>query len=143
MKVYNKKGFVAGIFWIILAVWSVFLDFNSPDPNGLVRVRDTILSVFLLLLGITSFVRAFSKRATKEDIINKQDERNILIRYKSKSRMLDIAYGFLFVFMICGLIGYKLTANIAWGMIFLIPGFLLGLFLIIEIVVNIYYEKHV
>ena len=57
--------------------------------------------------------------------------------------MLDIAYGFLFVFMICGLIGYKLTANIAWGMIFLIPGFLLGLFLIIEIVVNIYYEKHV
>ena len=56
MRIYNKKGFVAGIFWIILAVWSVFLDFNSPDPNGLVRVRDTILSVFLLLLGITSFV---------------------------------------------------------------------------------------
>ena len=105
-------------------------------------LRDSIISLFLLLMGITSFWRAFSKKATKEDIIEEYDERNRLIKYKSQSRMMDIAYVILFVFMVCGMIGYKLTANIVWGCIFVIPGFLLGLFLIIEIFVKLYYEKH-
>ncbi len=65
-----------------------------------------------------------------------------MIEYKSQARMLDIVYAILFVLMICGIIGFKLTANIVWGSIFVIPGFLLGLFLIIQIFVKLYYEKH-
>ena len=142
MKIYNKKGFLSGIFWIVLALWSIIHDFGSPNPNTMVQIRDSIISLFLLLMGINSFWRAFSKKATKEDIVEEYDERNRLIKYKSQSRMLDIAYAILFVFMVCGMIGYKLTANIVWGCIFVIPGFLLGLFLIIEIFVKLYYEKH-
>ncbi len=142
MKIYNKKGFVLGVIWTFLAVWNIILDFSSPDSNSLVQIKDSILSVFLLLLGITSFFRAFSKKATREDIIEQRDERNRLINYKSKSRMLDIAYSVLFVFMVCGMIGFKTTANMVWFAVFIIPGFLLGLFLIVEIFVKLYYERH-
>lgn len=141
MKIYNKKGFLSGIFWSILAFWNIFHDFGSPDPNTLVQIRDSILSVILLFLGISSFWRAFSKQATKEDLIEEHDERNRLIKYKSQSRMLDIAYGILFAFTVCGMIGFKLTAQMMWLSLFIIPGFLLGLFLIIEIFVTLYYEK--
>ena len=141
MKIYNKKGFFSGIFWIVLALWSIIHDFGSPNPNNGSDKRQHNISVFTVM-GITSFWRAFSKKATKEDIIEEYDERNRLIKYKSQSRMMDIAYVILFVFMVCGMIGYKLTANIVWGCIFVIPGFLLGLFLIIEIFVKFYYEKH-
>ena len=105
MKIYNKKGFLSGIFWIVLALWSIIHDFGSPNPNTMVQIRDSIISLFLLLMGITSFWRAFSKKATKEDIVEEYDERNRLIKYKSQSRMLDIAYAILFVFMVCGMIG--------------------------------------
>ena len=142
MKVYNKKGLLAGIFLTVLASVGIVLDFRSPDSNTLVQIRDIIISVFLLLMGINSFWRAFSKKATKEDIIEKYDERNRLIEYKSQSRMLDIVYAVLFVLMICGLTGFKLTAKVTWGFIFVIPGFLLGLFFIIHIFVKLYYENH-
>ena len=142
MKIYNKNGFVLGVIWTFLAVWNIILDFSSPDSNSLVQIKDSILSVFLLLLGITSFFRAFSKKATREDIIEQRDERNRLINYKSKSRMLDIAYGILFVFMVCGMIGFKTTSNMVWFAVLIIPGFLLGLFLIVEIFVKLYYERH-
>ena len=142
MKVYNRKGLLLGGICMLLALWNLVHDFGSPDPNALVQVRDSILSVFLLLLGITSFWRAFSKKATREDQIEERDERNRLIRYKSKARMLDIAYGVLFVFMVCGMIGFKLTANPVWFAILVLPGLFLGGFLILEIFVQLYYEKH-
>ena len=53
MKVYNRKGLLLGGIWMLLALWNLVHDFGSPDPNTLVQVRDSILSVFLLLLGIT------------------------------------------------------------------------------------------
>ena len=55
MKVYNRKRTLLGGIWMLLALWNLVHDFGSPDPNALVQVRDSILSVFLLLLGITSF----------------------------------------------------------------------------------------
>ena len=76
MKIYNKKGLLLGIFWMVLALWSIIHDFGSPNPNTLVQIRDSVLSVFLLLMGVTAFWRAFSKKATKEDILEEQDERN-------------------------------------------------------------------
>ena len=142
MKIYNKKGLLLGFFWMVLALWSIIHDFGSPNPNTLVQIRDSVLSVFLLLMGVTAFWRAFSKKATKEDILEEQDERNCWIKYKSQSRVLNIAYGILFVCMVFGMIGFKMTAHMVWFSLFVIPGFLLGLFLVIEIFVKLYYEKH-
>lgn len=111
MKIYNKKGLLLGIGCMGLAVWNIVVDFGEPDPNTLIQIRDSILSVVLLLIGINFFWRAFSKKATKEDFIEKQDERNKWVEYRSKSKMLDIVYITLFVIMICGVVGFKMTAN--------------------------------
>ena len=45
MKIYNKKGFLSGIFWIVLALWSIIHDFGSPNPNTMVQIRDSIISL--------------------------------------------------------------------------------------------------
>lgn len=142
MKIYNKKGLLSGVICTLLGVWSIFWDFGNSNHNLIVQIRDIVLSIVLLSVGITSFWRASSKKATKEDFIEENDERNKLIVYKSKSRMLDIVYCILFIVMICGMVGFKMTANMIWFSIFIIPGFLLGLFVLIEIFVKLYYEKH-
>lgn len=142
MKIYNRKGFLAGIFWSVLGLWSIIFDFHSPSSNTLVQTKHIIVSIILLLIGISSVLRAFSKQATKEDMDKMYDERNRLIKYKSQSKMLDIVYGILFVFIVCGMVGFKITGNMIWFSILIIPGFLFGLFLIIEIFVKLYYEKH-
>lgn len=142
MKIYNKKGLLSGIICTVLGVWSLFWNFGNPNHNLFVQIRDIVLSIVLLSAGITSFWRAFSKKATKEDFIEENDERNKLIVYKSKSKMLDIVYGILFIIIICGMVGFKMTANMIWFSIFIIPGFLFGLFVLIETFVKLYYEKH-
>ena len=85
MKIYNKKGFFLGIFWVLLAIGCAVADLRRPDPNMLIRVRDWVLTVFVFLLGISSFWRAFSRSATREDRIEEMDERNRLVEIKSKA----------------------------------------------------------
>ena len=51
MKIYNKKGFLSGIFWIVLALWSIIHDFGSPNPNTMVQIRDSIISLFFTVNG--------------------------------------------------------------------------------------------
>lgn len=110
MKIYHKKGMLLGALWTVLASWSLLAAFRSPESNPAVQVRDILLSLFLLALGVTSFVRAFSKSAAHADCIEELDERNRLVEMKSKARTLDIAYGILFILMLCGLTGFQLSA---------------------------------
>ena len=142
MKIYNKKGFWLGIFWVLLAIGCAVLDLRRPDPNLLVRVRDWAVAVFVFLLGISSFWRAFSRSATREDRIAEMDERNRLVETKSKSPKLDIVYGTLFLLMVGGFTGFKMTASGVWFALLIIPGFLLGLFVLVHIFVKLYYDKH-
>ena len=142
MKIYNKKGFFLGIFLVLLAIGCSVADLRRPDPNMLIRVRDWVLTVFVFLLGISSFWRAFSRSATREDRIEEMDERIRLVEIKSKARMLDFVYGTLFVLMVGGVIAFQMTGRETWLALLISPGFLLGLFLLIEIFVKLYYDKH-
>lgn len=141
MKIYNRKGFLLGLFWMILAVASAVTDLRRPDPNTLVAVRDWALTVFLFLLGVNSFWRAFSRSATREDRIEAADERSRWVELKSKARMLDVSYGILFAVMVAGFIGFKMTASGVWFALLIVPGVLLGLFLLLEVFVKLWYEK--
>lgn len=123
-----------------LVLLSIVQDWGSQNSNTLIQIRNGILTVILLSYGVTLLWRAFSKKATEEDIAEKNNERNHLIRYKIKARMSDITFGVLFVLMTCGMIGYKMTANIIWFVIFLVLSVLFGLLLIIEFFVKLFYE---
>ncbi|MEY9976242.1 DUF2178 domain-containing protein [Lysinibacillus sp. RC79] len=142
MKVYNKKGFVWGVMWTILGVWTLVLDIIEPNDFLPGQIKNVLLSVLLIAIGISGFIRAFSRKATQKDLVEEQDERNRLIMLKSKARTLDILFWCLIVIMIGGLVGYIITKNIAWGFIFIVPGLLISFYWIAYLITLVYYEKH-
>lgn len=71
MTIYNKSGFVWGIFWTILGVARLALLVIVPEDSTAQLVKGLVLGIFMLILGVTMFRRAFSKQATREDIFEK------------------------------------------------------------------------
>lgn len=142
MKIYNKKGFIFGILWTALGVSSLIISILSPDDFLPKEIKNLVIAIVVILIGISGFYRAFSKKATREDKIQEQDERNRLLTLKTKSLTLKILYGCLALVAIGGLIAYELTNRTAWIDTIAVAGVLLGFMLLVEIVVSIYYEKH-
>lgn len=125
-----------------MGVCSLIINIFSPDNFLPERIKDIVVAVLVILIGISGFFRAFSKEATREDKIEEQDERNSLLKLKTKSLTLKILYGCLAFVTIGGLARYELTADTAWISTFTVSGVLLGFMLLVEMVVGIYYEKH-
>ena len=80
MKLYNKKGLVFGLFWTILGVSVLVLELVRPSGNTAVFIRDIVLFSLLILFGVRQVVRAFSKAATREDMVEERDERSWFIK---------------------------------------------------------------
>ncbi|HHW36148.1 MAG TPA: DUF2178 domain-containing protein [Bacillales bacterium] len=142
MKVYNKKGFVWGVIWTILGGWTLVLDIMEPNDFLPRQIKEVLLSALLIAIGIGGFIRAFSRKATQEAFVEEQDERNRLIKLKSKARTLDILFWCLVVIMIGGLVGYIITNNIAWGFIFIVPALLISFYWLAYLMTLVYYGRH-
>lgn len=140
MKIYNRKGFLWGIFWIALSIFSLVRAVIAPYDFLPQQIKHVVIAVLMLAIAMTGFFRAFSKQATKEDIIEKQDERNKLIKLQAKAKTSDILFWLLIVMMVGGLIGYILTQNLAWGVLFLIPALLVSCYWITYLILSVYYE---
>ena len=141
MKVYNKKGLAWGIFWTVLGLFSLYRDFADPDSFWLQQVKGAVISVVVLLMGATGFVRAFSKTATREDRIAELDERNRLVKLKYKARTFDIMFWITMAVMLLSLLAYLLTENLGWGFLFVTSGVLAGISILVELIAFIYYER--
>ena len=63
MKVYNKKGLAWGIFWTALGLFSLYRSIADPVDFLPRQIKHLVIAAVVLLLGITGFVRAFSKAA--------------------------------------------------------------------------------
>ena len=88
MKIYNKKGLIWGVFWTIGGLFCLYRDIVDPHDFLPQQIKSVILSVLLLAMGVTGFVRAFSKRATIEDKTEERDERNKLVRLGGQHPLL-------------------------------------------------------
>ena len=141
MKVYNKKGLAWGIFWTVLGLFSLYRDFADPDSFWLQQVKGVVISVVVLLMGATGFVRAFSKAAAREDRIMELDERNRLVKLKYKARTFDIMFWITMTVMAAALLAYHFTENLGWGFIFVTCGVLTGISILVELIVFIHYER--
>lgn len=142
MRIYNKKGFIWGVVWTILGGWTLVLDIMEPNDFLPKQIKNVLLSALLIAIGIIGFIRAFSRKATQEDLIKEQDERNHLIMLKSKAKTLGILFWCLVIITIGGLVGYIITKNIAWGFTFIVSGLLITFYWIIYLITLVYYEKH-
>ena len=141
MKLYNKKGLVFGLFWTILGVSALVLELVRPSGNTAVFIRDIVLFSLLILFGVRQVVRAFSRAATREDMLEERDERNKLIKLKTGSTMFKVAEAILFVWIVASTAAFALTQDTLWTMAVIVSGFTLGLLFIIELFVSIHYER--
>lgn len=76
MKIYNKKGFYTGLFWITTAILALIM----TSFEGM-NIRDWLLVVIGLVLGCYYICRSFSKNASMED----QDEMTQHLLHKSRA----------------------------------------------------------
>lgn len=82
------------------------------------------------------------KKATREDKIDEMDERNQLIKLKSKAKSLNILLCILVVIMTIGIIAYIMTKVITWSLLILIPVVLITIYWVTYIGIYLYCEKH-
>lgn len=141
MKLYNKKGLVFGLFWTILGVSALVLELVRPSGNTAVFIRDILLFSLLILFGVRQVVRAFSRAATREDMLEERDERNRFIKLKTGSTMFKVAEVLLFLWTVASMVGYGFTRDDIWVMGVLVSGLTLGLLFIIELFVGVHYEN--
>ncbi len=76
MKIYNKKGFFTGLFWLGMSAMALIL----MSYKGM-NIRDWLMVVIGLILGIHGISRSLSKNASLED----QDELTTYLLQKSRS----------------------------------------------------------
>ena len=141
MKLYNKKGLVFGLFWTILGVSALVLELVRSSGNTAVFIRDIVLFSLLILFGVRQVVRAFSRAATREDMLEERDERNRFIKLKTGSTMFKVAEVMLFLWTVASMVGYGFTRDDIWVMGVLVSGLTLGLLFIIELFVGVHYEN--
>ena len=140
MKLCNKKGLVLGLFWTILGVSALVLELVRPSSTA-VFIRDIVLFSLLILFGVRQVVRAFSRAATREDMLEERDERNRFIKLKTGSTMFKVAEVLLFLWTVASMVGYGFTRDDIWVMGVLVSGLTLGLLFIIELFVGVHCEN--
>lgn len=141
MKIYNRKGFIWGIVWTVLGGLRLLLLVIQPEDTTAQLVKGTIVGVVLLTLGLSGFTRALSKQATREDRIEENDERNKLVRLKSKAWVNDVMFWTMIALIVCGVIGYYMTDNIAWAFLAFAPLLQVIVYFWSSIILSIYYER--
>lgn len=140
MKIYNKKGFVWGILWTILGAARLVLLVTHPEEQTVQLIKGLAFGIVFLTIGLSGFTRAFSKQATREDIIRANDERNKLVKLKTKARVNDVMFWTMIVLIVAGVIGYYWTDNIAWAFLAFAPILQMIVYVWSSIFISIYYE---
>ena len=141
MKIYNKKGLLWGIVWTAAGAFCLYRD--AVDASGFLsqQIKSVVLSLIMLAIGVTGFVRAFSKRASMADRVEERDERSRLIRLKTASQTLRVLMWVQAAAMALGLLAYAFTENLVWGCLFLFSGLTITLEAVVSIAAAVYYEK--
>lgn len=131
MKIYNKKGFFKGIFWLVLGAASLYA-FVYREMNYL----DIFLCAAQFALAIYYIGRSFSRNRSDAD----QDERTQLILQKTRATAYSWAKGICIVLGLLYIAVFSYTKNtLHLGMSVCFAMILIGM-VIIEGIVEIYYD---
>ena len=137
MKIYHKKNFAFGLFALFLGALNL--------ARGALRGfdwHDGALVGPLLLLGGAGVLRSLSPKWSREDKVEERDERNQLVKLKSRSRAYYISQ---IAFLAAELV------LIAWGkttgqetLIYVGLGLMAAFFisLVTDFFTWVYYDEH-
>lgn len=101
-----------------------------------------ILLPFLLLFSLTEIRRSLSKSMSKEDIIKNNDERDKYILLKTSYKSLEILRSINFIVIMLSMILFAVTKSEFVLGIFVVSSIYMTLNFLVELAVNIYYEKN-
>ena len=141
MKIYNKKGLLAGILWTAAGAFCLYRDAVDAHHFLPQQIKSVVLSLVMLAVGLTCLVRALSRSASREDEIEALDERNRLVSLKTDSLTQKVMGWARVAAMVAGLLGYVLTENLVFGCLFLFAGLEITLEAVVSIAAAIHYEK--
>lgn len=105
-------------------------------------IKLAILLPFLLLFSLTEIRRSLSKSMSKEDIIKNNDERDKYILLKTSYKSLEILRSINFIVIMLSMILFAVTKSEFVLGIFVVSSIYMTLNFLVELAVNIYYEKN-
>ena len=119
MKICHKKNFWAGAGMLALGI----LNLAAALWRGQMEWSDWVLVLALVLLGVSSLLRGLSPKLAREDKIEEWDERNVLVRFKTRASAFRwtrlVSFGLLLALLLAGAVtGEKLLLAVAVGLAF-------------------------
>ena len=142
MKIYHKKNFATGLFFTLLGAAFIVLFL----VRGNIEPKSVVFCVLSLLLGPGLLLRSFDKRLSFQDRVDELDERNILVKLRTKSTAFSIVqYTLLGVCALCavGAIAYQRNpeGQLVLGGMLVVSGVVWFISLLAELLCGLHYEK--
>lgn len=142
MKIYHKKNFATGLFFTLLGAAYILLFL----VKGNIEPKSVVFCVLSLLLGPGLLLRSFDKRLSFQDRVDELDERNILVKLRTKSTAFSIVqYTLLGVCALCavGAIVYQRDpeGQLVLGGMLVVSGVVWFISLLAELFCGLHYEK--
>ncbi len=137
MKIYNKKGFAAGVFMAVLAT----ADIIAGCVRNTLDLSKLVVPAVLYAFALNTMLHSLSRKRAKQDKLDAWDERNQLIALKSKSKAFSLTQAISLVLMLALLAMGKVSNDsgfIAMG-VGLAFAFVLSMFA--EFLTYLYYES--
>lgn len=141
MKIYNKKGLIWGLVWLAVALIHLILELHRPSSTTLELVSNIFWPIVLMGIGISGFVRAFSKKTTEKDMAFEESEKKSISKLRGKAKTLDILNGLSFAIMILSMMAWKMTGQDFFGGMLVLAGLSIPFIPITEVVAEIYYDS--
>ena len=142
MKIYHKKNFAAGLFFTLLGIGFLVLFLVKRE----VQLKSLVCCVFSLLLGPGMLLRSLDRKLSYQDKIDERDERNILVKLRTKSTAFSIVqYLLMGVCVLCAigavLSGDNPDGQLALGGMLIVSGVVWFISLLAELFCGMHYEK--
>ena len=119
MKIYHKKNFWAGVGMLALGI----LNLATALWRGQMEWSDWVLVLALVFLGGGFLLRSLSPKLARQDKIEEQDERNVLVQLKTRTSAFRwtrlVSFGLMLLLLIAGAVtGERLLLAVAVGLAF-------------------------
>ena len=102
MKIYNKKKFADGCFFLVLGAALAGAMIWKREIDG----KSVVLALIAMVIGADALVRSLSRRLSYQDKVEALDERNIQVELRARSRTLSLLRGTLMAVLILSPVSY-------------------------------------
>lgn len=142
MKIYHKKNYATGLFFTLLGAAYILLFL----VKGNIEPKSVVFCVLSLLLGPGLLLRSLDRRLSFQDRVDELDERNILVKLRTKSTAFSIVqYTLLGVCVLCtiGAVLYEENpeGQLVLGGMLVVSGVVWFISLLAELFCGLHYEK--